>query len=343
MQGIKAKIFFIFDLLKINDLFVALNKNKAIILCYHGISDDDFDVLKGYDERHITRSLFRKHMEYLKEKGYRFATLTELMAKLKRKEPIGKIVVLTFDDGFQNVIDNAYPIMKEFGAKGCVYVISGLPGTGRLLWTDLVESVVRNCKPGDFTFHFCGKDIVYHLESKSSYHDAMRDIKAKLRSIPDAQMKEHLKQFESKPVGNVSKEFRLSDWQQLRALDPSILEVGCHTKSHPNCANFTLKEQFEEELLQSKQEIEKNVNNPAGHFCYPGGTFNEETIKYLKEYGFSSATTIEPAYVDGVASPFTLKRIFVGEDLLFFKATVSGSYYALSKCFGKLKGKDYSY
>ncbi len=343
MSGIKQKIFFLFDLLKINDLFISLNKIKAIILCYHGISDDDFDVLKGYDERHITKSLFKEQMVYLRNKGYQFVTLTELMARLKKKEPLGKLVALTFDDGFQNVIDNAYPIMKEFGGKGCVYVISGLPGTGELLWTDLVESVVRNCEQGDFIFHFCGKDVVYHLNSKSSYHDAMRDIKLKLRSIPDAQMKEHLKQFQSKPLGNVSKEFSLSNWQQLNALDPSVLEVGCHTRTHPNCANFTLKEQFEEELRQSKADIEKNVGSPAGHFCYPGGTFNDETIKYLKAYGFSSATTIEPAFVDSLADPFKLKRIFVGADMLFFKASVSGSYYALSKCLGKLKGKDYSY
>ena len=343
MSRIKQKIFYIFDFLRINDFFISLNKDKAIILCYHGITDDDFDVLKGYDERQITKSLFREQMAYLKKKSYQFVTLTELMKKLKNNEPVGKCVALTFDDGFQNVIDNAYPIMKEFGVKGCVYVISSLPGTGELLWTDLVESVIRNCEPGNFIFNFCGSDVVYRLESTSSYHDTMRDIKAKLRSIPDAQMKEHLKQFQSKPLGNVSKEFRLSNWQQLKELDPAILEVGCHTRTHPNCANFTLKEQFEEELHRSKIDIEKNVGNPARHFCYPGGTFNDETIKYLKEYEFLSATTIEPAFIDSSANPFTLKRIFVGANLLFFKATVSGSYYALSKCFGKLKGKDYSY
>ena len=51
MAGIKQKIFFIFDLLGINDLFISLNKEKAVILCYHGITDDDFDVK---DDPYIT-------------------------------------------------------------------------------------------------------------------------------------------------------------------------------------------------------------------------------------------------------------------------------------------------
>lgn len=343
MRGIKRKIFFLFDLLKINDLFICLNKDKAVILCYHGISDDDFDVLKGYDERHISKSLFRKQMQYLKSKGYRFVTLTALMEKLKNHEPVGKCVVLTFDDGFQNVIDSAYPVMRELCLKGCVYVISAIPGTGELLWTDMVESVIRNSKPGDFIFQFRGEKVSYHLKSTSSYHDAMRDIKAKLRSISDREMKEHLKQFQSKPLGNVSKEFRLADWQQLKKLDPAVMEVGCHTRTHPNCANFTSREEFEEEVCRSKTEIEQNMGYPVEHFCYPGGTFNDETVKRLKEYGFSSATTIEPAFVNGSADPYRLKRIFAGEDFLFFKAAVSGSYYAVSRCWGKVKGKDYSY
>ena len=343
MSGLKHKLFTLFDVTKINDLFISTNRDKAIILCYHGISDDDFDVLKGYDERHISKSLFRTQMEYLKAKKYKFVTLTQLTEMIKNKEPVGGCVTLTFDDGFQNVIDNAYPIMQEMNIKGCIYVISAIPGTGELLWTDLVESVIRNCKPGDFVFHFCGEDIVYHLDSKSSYHDAMRDVKAKLRSIPDREMKEHLKQFQSKPLGNVSKEFRLSNWDQLKELDPAILEVGCHTRTHPNCANFSSREEFEEEMLRSKEEIEQHMGYPARHFCYPGGTFNEETIRYLKEYGFDSATTIEPAYIRDGADPYTFKRIFVGDDLPFFKATVSGSYYAVSKCVGKVKGRDYSY
>ena len=78
---------------------------------------------------------------------------------------------------------------------------------------------------------------------------------------------------------------------------------------------------------------------PVVHFCYPGGTFNDDTIKHLKEYGYMSATTIEPAYVDNTADAFKLKRIFVGEDFLFFKATVSGSYYAISSLWGRLKSR----
>ena len=78
-----------------------------------GICDDNFTILKGYDERHIPKSLFRKHLVYLIRKGYQFVTMSDLVLLLKEKRKLNKIVVLTFDDGFRNVIENAYPIMKE--------------------------------------------------------------------------------------------------------------------------------------------------------------------------------------------------------------------------------------
>ena len=37
-----------------------------------------------------------------------------------------KYAIVNFDDGFKNVINNAYPIMKKYDAKGCLYVVSSL-------------------------------------------------------------------------------------------------------------------------------------------------------------------------------------------------------------------------
>ena len=56
----------LFDKLGINAIFRFFYKNKAMILWYHGICDDDFTLLKGYDERHIPKSMFKKHIIFLK-------------------------------------------------------------------------------------------------------------------------------------------------------------------------------------------------------------------------------------------------------------------------------------
>ena len=134
----KLLLFLLFDISGINALCRIVNRNKAVILWYHGICDEDFTLTK----RHIPKSVFRKQLSYLKRKGYVFVSMSELLAFIKNKKKIGKSVVLTFDDGFRNIVENAYPIMKEFGAKGCFYLVSELIGKSELLWTDHVEIVV---------------------------------------------------------------------------------------------------------------------------------------------------------------------------------------------------------
>ncbi len=340
MQWLRSKrsiFYFLVDILGINALFRFINRRAAIVLWYHGVCDDDFTLLKGYDERHIPRALFKKQLEFLKKTGHRFATMTEMTDLLTRKTVDGRVVVLTFDDGFRNIVQNAYPVMLELGARGCFYVVSGLIGQQKPLWTDHIEMVLRNLKETDFSFYFKGEVISYPIDRKDLLEKAMKDIKGKLRMLPDQERKEHLKQFDNRPALDVE-EFYFSTWEQLRHLDRSVLEIGSHTKNHPNCENLSSEEEFKEELWGSKEEIEKHIGYEVTNFCYPAGSFNDEVIKQVKRYGYKSATTIIPGYNFFGDDLYRLKRISVEEDLLLFKALISGSYFFLSRLYRILKG-----
>ena len=255
----KSLILILIDITGVNLLCRLLNRNKAIILYYHGICEDSFDLLEGYDERHVSRTSFRNHLDYLQKHGYVFINMTELLESLKKKVKIKKCVVLTFDDGFKNVIINAYPIMKKFKAKGCFYVISGLVGTNKLVWTDYVETIIRNHPAGEFQFVFKGETILYSINDRLSAEHAMRDIKKKLRSITDQERLEHLEQFRNQQLENVPEEFHMASWEQIKELDFKILEIGGHTKSHPNCENLVSETEVEREFLHSKLDIEKAI------------------------------------------------------------------------------------
>lgn len=330
MQKFRGIIFWLLDRLGINAFFARLNRDRAVILWYHGICADRFDLLKGYDERHIPQSLFRKQLQYLKKHGYRFATLTELAERLKNGDDIGQLVVLTFDDGFRNVVEKAYPVMQECGARGCFYLVSGLIGEKDLLWTDLVEAVILNLAETDFHFEFQGEKKFYRLSGKESRFQTAVDIKKKLRTLPDQERKKHLEQFTGRRPSGLSDEFEMSDWKAIRQLDPKILEAGSHTQHHPNCANLVSRSEFEIELKDSKTKIEKELNRSIVHFCYPAGSYSPETIGYLKEFNYKTAVTIIPGLVQKGDDLFELKRVSTTEDFLLFKAMVSGAFYSIS-------------
>ncbi len=67
---------------------------------------------------------FRRQIEFLLTKGYRFYTLSDLQ---RQSDPHNKIAI-TFDDGYQDVYQNAFPILKEYQIPATVFVISSYLG-----------------------------------------------------------------------------------------------------------------------------------------------------------------------------------------------------------------------
>jgi peptidoglycan/xylan/chitin deacetylase (PgdA/CDA1 family) len=275
--------------------------------------------------------VFRKQLSFLKQKGYAFISMSDLIDSIKSKKKLERSVVLTFDDGFRNVVENAYPIMKEFGAKGCFYLVSDLTGTNQLLWTDYVETVIENQKVGNFQFIFKGEINNYKLKDKKSYENAMADIKAKLRTIPDKERYAHLEQFRNIRLTDVPNEFAMASWEQINKLDPDVFEIGSHTKRHPNCANLTSNEELVDEIHNSKIDIEKNTGRKVKHFCYPAGSFNEKVVDAVKKFGYESAVTIQHGFTDENSDSVKLQRIDARKSILSFKASVSGSYSMLRR------------
>jgi len=318
-------LVWLIDILGINALSRALNRHKAIVLWYHGICDDGFDLLKGYDERHISRSCFREQLAYLKRKGYSFVSMTELVNTIKNKGKVGKKVVLTFDDGFRNVIKNAYPIMQEYNAKGCLYLVSDYIGSDKLLWTDHVETVIRSQEPGHFQFDFKGEKYTYMLTDKKSYEYTMQDIKTKLRGIPNTEMLEHLKQFNNIKKESIPKEFLLASWEEIQELDTDVLEIGSHTRIHPNCTNLTSDEELEDEILHSKNNIEEITGRNIEHFCYPAGSYNNRVMNEVIASGYQSAVTTKYGFNSENTDLYQVKRLEAFSSLSIFKARVSGS------------------
>lgn len=321
---IRHIILFIIDKLGINNLFRYLNRNKIVIVQYHGICEDTFTLLQGYDERHIPQSVFRKQLNYLKKWGYKFATISEVVDILKGDKKIPEeIITLTFDDGFKNVIEKAYPIMKEYNAKGCIYIVSSLIGTNNLLWTDYVETVVRNSPQGIFNFNLKDEILSYKLDTKESYQSAMRDIKNKLRSVSNQDRILSLRQFDNRELDEIPKEFCFLSWEQLRSLDKDIFEIGSHSKTHPNLDRLEDGE-LGEEIEGSKKDIERETNNTILHFNYPAGAFNERVVDSVKECGYLSAVSTTQGFNDQNTNMFKLRRIGVNRNFTIFKANISG-------------------
>jgi peptidoglycan/xylan/chitin deacetylase (PgdA/CDA1 family) len=111
---------------------------------YHYISvpPQDADVYR--QDLSITPDRFRQQMKWLSDHGYEPITLDHLMYALNIGNPSlpDKPVILTFDDGYVDNYENAFPVLQEFGFTGTFFILTDVTDReqpGYMSWEMLEE------------------------------------------------------------------------------------------------------------------------------------------------------------------------------------------------------------
>ena len=96
------------------------------ILTYHQIAQAP---ARGAPMRslYVSPSAFALQMQTLSLLGYQGLSMTALMPYLQG-EKTGKVVGITFDDGYVNNLENAATVLKKFNFSSTCYVVSELLG-----------------------------------------------------------------------------------------------------------------------------------------------------------------------------------------------------------------------
>lgn len=110
--------------------FRTANRQPIPILTYHQIAPAP---PKGTPFRSlcVAPEDFDRQMSFLHALGYQGLSMTRLLPYL-RGERVGKVVGITFDDGYLNNLTNALPALKRYGFSSTCYVVSQLVGKTNL-------------------------------------------------------------------------------------------------------------------------------------------------------------------------------------------------------------------
>lgn len=93
------------------------------ILMYHSISGDVEEHGSAYFHICTAPRVFREHVKLLSSSGYKTVGLGEAVSMLEAGNgATEKLVVLTFDDGYEDFYTEAFPILSEFGYSATVFL-----------------------------------------------------------------------------------------------------------------------------------------------------------------------------------------------------------------------------
>ena len=98
-------------------LLFVLPVKSAVIIQYHHVDTDSPTVTS------VTPTQFAEQMQYLADNQFNVIPLSALISALKNKQTLPKkTIVITFDDGYKSILDNAHPILRQHGFPYAMFI-----------------------------------------------------------------------------------------------------------------------------------------------------------------------------------------------------------------------------
>jgi len=95
------------------------------ILMYHYLSEPPADANSIRRDLSASPAQFEAHLAYLQQEGYQTITMRQLAYALSGQETLpAKPIVITFDDGYLDNYQNAFPLLQKYGYTGVFYIFT---------------------------------------------------------------------------------------------------------------------------------------------------------------------------------------------------------------------------
>lgn len=315
-------------ILLIDGIFRWLNRHKILIVMYHGITDDDLPFPCWWQ---LPKNMFYKQINFLK-KHYRILTLHEVCNKINNNEPLPTYTaVITFDDGYANNAQVAFPILNDLNIPTTIFVTIGNIGTDNLLWPDQLYCAFAYAQVMSLNMEDQGLGT-YSLINMALRANAFNEFQKKIKAY-DVDKKNMLIDiaverlgYSSKNKGKIENAFSMMSWENIKKLNETdLIEFGAHSVSHEILTQLSTQEK-RKEIIDSCSILKEKIKNKNIAFAYPNGNYDEECVQILKKENVYCGLTVDSGLNSKNNNIYQLKRIGIGNDITmpFFRLLTSG-------------------
>jgi peptidoglycan/xylan/chitin deacetylase (PgdA/CDA1 family)/CelD/BcsL family acetyltransferase involved in cellulose biosynthesis len=263
-------------------------ESTARILCYHRINNQNDPFMTA-----TSTSAFEAQMEYL-ARHYRVLSISQLLHHLEASESSETVVGITFDDGYQDNFQNAFPILRRYGLPATIFLTTGVIDSREPLWFEQLAAAIRQTSKESLDLEV---DIPrrFLMRTEAERLASNLEIFGLLRVLNDAErrfwLQDILRQLGAS--GEPSQGSEMLNWDQIRVMNANGIDFGGHTVSHPFLSKLT-PAQVLWEISESKQRIEAELQRQADYFAYPNGRvedFSTQNKELLRAAGYRAAVT----------------------------------------------------
>jgi len=271
---------------------------KTLILMYHRVIPSGRVPLAFVQPgMYVTANTFERHVRYLADR-FECVTFREWLSLSDsgRWSDSTRYCIVTFDDGWLDTYEHAYPLLRRYGVPATIFLPTGLVGSTEAFWPDRLGDLLQWRGLG--TPH----DWNASIERAKELGDQERET---LIERLAADVGDH---------GPVSR--RLVNWQEVREMSRHGMAFGSHSITH---ANLTRLEPaaLERELRGSLETLRAHDGvNWVPVLAYPNGDHTDDVAAAARSAGYRAAVTTRGGVeAPRLSDPFRLKRIALHDDV----------------------------
>lgn len=256
----------------------------CVVLLYHrvGLPSDPFPNLDVQS--------FRAQMEWLTENCNVIAP-EELKARAAWGRPSRPNVLVTFDDGYRDYFDHAFPILQRNRIRALNFLCTRFNDEPALMgWWDRLFLAVRRSSKACARLPWADCEFTLDDTGRAAL---LRAAKDHIKLQPESD-KEYLTQSVLDALGidgdTLLAPRQTMSWDEVRAAS-EFTAYGGHTHNHLIVSRLD-GQIFEEELRTCRDRIVRETGAAPDTFAYPNGReidFTDESKSTLKRFGFSMA------------------------------------------------------
>ena len=232
------------------------------------------------------------------------------------------ICFLTFDDGWKDFYDNAFPLLKKYNKQATVFLPTDFIGSGRQFWADCFAHLFTRRQETSWG-KISDPDILKVLKYfdnnlQGSFNNQLEDGVAYLKKYPLSKIENVLRELPE--IWNVEingNERAFLAWEEtIEMKDSGLVSFGSHTVNHQILTTIDDKAAMKE-LVDSREKLleRKVVDRSCIPFCYPNGNYTEKVADMVLTTGYHLAVTTERGWNNSATNKFTLKRVGIHEDM----------------------------
>lgn len=309
-------------------------RGRLTAVCYHRVIQENDARFHGYKPTiNASREAFSRQIDYL-QANYDLISLSDLIAWVDGRQTLPpRPALVTFDDGYRDNAEVAWPIMRARGVPAVIFLATDYIGTGRPFIWDVAAYLFASTAQASANVPLIG---LRKLETEADRDTATAAWVDAVKRLPGTKRNE--------AVAGLAKALRVDipgqdvfrhlymDWDDVRRLAHEGVEFGGHTCSHPILTGIS-EPQSRREIEESIRQVTEAIGCKTLGFAYPNGSRRDYSDRHedaVIKCGVPLAFSLEPGpmRLSEVSKHRTsIRRIYVGahEPLPRFVAKLSGA------------------